>query len=666
MGSSRPCRAKHGREHAPPRSNLIRSTLMSLTAVFLTAGGSLMGWLGWLGHSSATAAPTATIHYLAPTGQDSGNNCRQSTTPCATLQYALDQIASGDEIWLAGGTYTAVAVRADFTQTGYISQPVAIRGGYPPTFATPPDPDLHPTTLDAQSLGRVLTISGTQEVVLANLRLMGGDVPSSVGRGGAIYLAHASLTLSNTILFSNTAEYGGGLYGQHSHLLWLDGSASDNHAGYGGAIYLQASTGLVQGVNFSANEATVGGGALRLYETPLEITDSILAENEAGVHGGAVYASRSDLELRHNAILSNAITSESQGWGGGVHLSQCAAAVLHANEFRGNTAANGGGLRLSECEAAVTNNLFLANVATSGGGLAIQGTSSPTLDNNVIADNEATAEGAGALVRDATPLWRHTTFARNTGGDGAALTVLGDSQTTLLNSLIAQQVIGIRAQRSRATAELAAVLWDTITTPTSGAVTVTGDIVGAADFSADGYHILPSSAALDAAPELGLADDVDGQPRPQGIAPDLGADELATLLALKLAPRWVEAGQTFTYTIWLTNTTQLTISAAVTDLLPAAVDYLGPVQASAGTADFAAGQISWAGEMGPNAAVSIQWPVQLPITLPLGTTITNTATIAEDGVLFATLVVSTTIPFRAYLPLVQSAEVQRGGGAEAN
>lgn len=633
--------------------NIIKRNLFSLMAIGAMAAGSLTGWLGWLAHSATAASPLATVRYISPTGQDTANTCQQPATPCATLQHALDQAQPTDEIWLAEGQYTAVAVRHGLTQTGYISQPVTVRGGYPATFATPPDPTLYPTTLDAAGLGRVLVISNTQGVVVENLRLTGGRASGSVGRGGGIYLWESDLTLRDSALYSNTAEYGGGLYAQASQLVWSQTAAWDNHAGYGGAAYIQASTGVVQMSALTTNTAQLGGGALRLYEAPLLVQGNVLAHNSAGVHGGALYASRSDVELGHNDILSNHVTAVGQGWGGGVHLSQCAAAVVRGNLFGGNSAATGGGLRLAEGAAEVQANRFVANLATSGGGIAIQGPATPTLDNNVLLGNTATAEGAGALVRDAAPLWRHTTLAGNTGGDGAAVTVLGNSQPILLNTVVADHGVGIRTQGSQATAEVTAVLWANVGTPTSGAVTVAGALTGAADFAADGYHLLPSSAAVDAGQDVGVLQDVDGYPRPQGAGFDLGADELTTLVAVKtVSHRWAAAGQTITYAVALTNTTPLTLSVALTDVLPMAVDYLGPVTATAGTPLFAMGQITWSGEIAPNGVLIVQWPVQLQPSLGRGTTFTNTAVLTADGVPLATWPVTTTVPFVAHLPLI--------------
>jgi hypothetical protein len=48
------------------------------------------------------------------------------------------------------------------------------------------------------------------------------------------------------------------------------------------------------------------------------------------------------------------------------------------------------------------------------------------------------------------------------------------------------------------------------------------------------YHIRPESPAVDAGRDVGITRDVDGDPRPVGAAPDVGADEVALHVFLPL------------------------------------------------------------------------------------------------------------------------------------
>jgi hypothetical protein len=53
-------------------------------------------------------------------------------------------------------------------------------------------------------------------------------------------------------------------------------------------------------------------------------------------------------------------------------------------------------------------------------------------------------------------------------------------------------------------------------------------------FAADGYHLMSGSAAVDKGVDAGVDTDIDGDLRPQGSAPDLGADEFVSVPGGKL------------------------------------------------------------------------------------------------------------------------------------
>jgi hypothetical protein len=56
-------------------------------------------------------------------------------------------------------------------------------------------------------------------------------------------------------------------------------------------------------------------------------------------------------------------------------------------------------------------------------------------------------------------------------------------------------------------------------------ITVTNEYTGDPAFAADGYHLTAGSAAIDRGVDVGVDDDIDGDPRPLGTDYDLGADE---------------------------------------------------------------------------------------------------------------------------------------------
>src|SRR5262249_41958105 len=90
------------------------------------------------------------------------------------------------------------------------------------------------------------------------------------------------------------------------------------------------------------------------------------------------------------------------------------------------------------------------------------------------------------------------------------------------------------------------------------------------------YQLLPSSPPIDignsAAANL-PATDMDGQPRVQGQAVDMGAYEAtpAFTMTLQADPALVGPGAPLTYTLRLTNTSSFDLHLVVTDVLPSQV-----------------------------------------------------------------------------------------------
>src|SRR5512145_2191467 len=173
--------------------------LLGITGTLLVLG--IMTQLG----STIQVAYAAGPRYVAPGGSDSGNNCANSASPCATIQHAVDVADPGDVIKVATGVYTGINHYGGLSQTVYLSKSVTIGGGYTPAFTEPPDPEANPTTLDAQGQGGVLYITGDISVTIAGLRLTGAGGGGSFGSGISVFTA--TVTLSHNDIFSNSAAY---------------------------------------------------------------------------------------------------------------------------------------------------------------------------------------------------------------------------------------------------------------------------------------------------------------------------------------------------------------------------------------------------------------------------------------------------------------------------
>jgi hypothetical protein len=201
----------------------------------------------------------------------------------------------------------------------------------------------------------------------------------------------------------------------------------------------------------------------------------------------------------------------------------------------------GGGLSFWFCPATLNGNTIVSNTATlnpgslgEGGGLRFRGGNPFTLTNNLVADNHATAGGgawlAGHPAEHALGRLLHNTIADNLGG-GQGVFMHEDATLVLTNTIIAGHDGAGIAVNASCTATLEATLWYDNGMDTDGEGTIftgTVNVAGGPSFAAPDvwdYHLTSGSPAIDAGVEAGVTSDLDGEPRPQGDAPDIGADE---------------------------------------------------------------------------------------------------------------------------------------------
>jgi parallel beta-helix repeat protein len=289
--------------------------------------------------AEAFSAHAAELH-VCPSGPP--------TCDYASVQAAVDAAGEGDVIKVAAGTYTDIHVREGITQVVYISETVAVQGGYTTTNWTTPNPEVYSTTLDAMGQGRVLYVSGAISPTIAGLHITGGDatglggVPWGWDAGGGLYVVSATATIVDNWIYSNTV---GGDWAQ------------------GGGVYLQSTDSIVSG--------------------------NVIFDNTAG-WGGGVHENSGPATLSHNTILSNTASHDGGGvclWGG---------TTLTGNRISGNTAHYVGGGVLVGPECTLIDNVVTDNSAdVSGSGLAIDRPA--RLWHTTVARNSG-GDGSGILV----------------------------------------------------------------------------------------------------------------------------------------------------------------------------------------------------------------------------------------------------------------------------
>ncbi len=434
----------------------------------------------------ARSLATATIHFVAPEpfGDNSGNNCQNNMTPCATIQHAVDQALPRDEIRVAAGVYEGVSARVSalfpprvVTQSVYISKPISLVGGYTITNWTTADPALYPTIIDAQNSGRVLNIESPStldpiRVVIDGFHILNGNASGLVSSvvvqaGGGIHGAAVTATLRNNYIAHNHGvQVGGGLMLVGGYLELINNSIISNS--------VELTSGLVY-----------GGGAF-LATTPF-VGEAILSKNL----------------FQGNQI--EAIGSDTSGRGGGLYLltnrGQLNDMLILSNEINrlDDAVGRGAGIYLDSGQLTITNTVFNHNkISEAGDGVAL------TIASNANAH----------LV--------HTTFSNNQGGSGIAVLT---STAHLTNVIISSHTLGISVMAGSTTI-VDNVLWfnnQMSNTFAAGTLVINNELTGDPTFLTDTYHLGENSLAIDQGVTTDVMIDIDGEIRTS--SPDLGADE---------------------------------------------------------------------------------------------------------------------------------------------
>ena len=474
--------------------------------------------------------------------------------------------------------------------------------------------------------GGALDVVGSLSI--ANARFERNE---SLNFGGAVYV-DSTLALTDTVFYTNTAGYQGGALMSFGPATLTRPIASDNIAENEGGAFafgIRAPATIVDGlISNNASNIAAGGGIAGVSvgsgvagTNPITLVNTSLLNNTAHTGGGGI-VSRARLTMTGGTVSGNVALEE----GGGISIGGDSGHVIQSVRILNNSAATGGGVAANNSVMTVT--------------------ASAALNNNFFGANTATGTGEGADltyygVAAFNLTGQHNTFYAGPASTRPSITIGGvgtNDSLALTNSIFDSYTVGVAAGPQPATTTLTGVLWSGVGTPTSGTVTVSGAVTGAAEFvntATLDLHITYGSDAFNAGGVSTVAVDIDGETRPLYGVADLGADELdlSTDLAVskRVTPSFVKPGDTITYTLTYTNVgSKIAYSPFVTDVVPAGLTNLAV--SSSGSAITATGAVTYSwqtADLAPGAGGTITITAQVGNGVGTPTTINNTAQIAS-------------------------------------
>lgn len=310
------------------------------------------------------------------------NNGSSWTNAYPSLQDALAAAISGDEIWVAAGTYKPTTT-ADRTISFTLKNGVSIYGGFNGT-----------ETLR------------TQRNPVANATRLSGDIGATHDWSDNSYHVVFGKSTNSTAVLDGFTIFAGN----------ANGNSLDYN--YGGGMYLYSSSPTLANLIFSDNWATgKGGGMCNDYSSPslTNVTFRINKANNVGI-GGGMYNNNSSPSLTKVTFDGNSADSE----GGGMYNYSSAPSLTDVTFNANQAGAKGGGMyNYSDSSPSLTNVTFSANTAgTEGGGMANWNNCSPSLTNVTFSANSSTANGGGMFnYAGSSPSLMNVTFSGNTSGN---------------------------------------------------------------------------------------------------------------------------------------------------------------------------------------------------------------------------------------------------------
>jgi hypothetical protein len=366
----------------------------------------------------AAGQPLNVIHVKADAvGANDGTSWADAYSD---LQDALAVAESGNDVWVAAGTYLPGGPGAR-AATFQLRSGVGIYGGFAGTEVSRSerDPATNPTVLSGDLNGNDIEVLEPADLVDESTR---SDNSYHVVTGSG---ADETALLDGFVITGGNANYAGN----------FDGGGMINVSGS-----VPANPTLVN-CTFHRNSANRNGGGIYNYRGDPTITDCVFSENHGngapmGQGGGGVHNARGSLTLRRCWFGGNT----SVGGGAGLYNNNASPTVIDTT-FDGNRVTGGGettgggGIRNHSSDATIINCTFTGNSARYGGGISNTG-SSPTVVNCIFTRNEANGRGGGFGSWTGNPTVINCTFVENSaGGVSGGLGDAGGSRTTVSNCI---------------------------------------------------------------------------------------------------------------------------------------------------------------------------------------------------------------------------------------
>lgn len=435
-----------------------------------------------------------------------------------TIQAGIDAAIEGDTVLVADGTYTGEGNRdIDFKGKAIT---VASENG------------AQASVIDCQGTeqenhrGFVFHSGETLASVLRGFTVKNGFLIGD-NDGGGVNCVDSSPTISNCTISNNRAEFkGGGIHCANSSPMIIECSILNNTSErFGGGIDIGDMSPMINNCIVSENSATTGAGICIQWGSPA-IANTDISRNSAGRSGGGIFLRYTSASISRCRISKNSDYLSS----GGIYCLESTVSI-------------------SECSVEDNTSIGMAEYWAGIGGLNCN-VSTMTMSNSRISGNTGLYCG-GLYLRDAAATITNCVVFGNSGEYANGLnigfsSVMMSSSTIYENRIVQSSGHGIDTYGSDVNF-LNCIIWDNgycdICEVTNYDSNIKLEYSNIKDLSYSGIgnihsapqiiggdpldlHLSPKSPCIDSGTDTGETEtDVDGNPRLQGGAVDMGAYE---------------------------------------------------------------------------------------------------------------------------------------------
>jgi len=333
---------------------------------------------------SASLAETRFVRAGLTTGNNTGTSWINAFRGRDALTRALAAAVTGDQLWVAAGTYSPVLPVSQGgtglrTTSFVLKNNVQIFGGFAGT-----ETDL------------------TQRSHINNPTVLTGDInqndvayPSTTGwTENSHHLVTAGFAAGQIVTATAILD---GFTLRQGH---ANGSSASAHDRGSGIIILSGSAPTLRNLTIINNRASFGGGGLYINASSPRLEDCRVESNNGGSFGGGC-----DMATNCNPVWLRCtiIANTAQRAGGVEAFSNCQPQFLNCLFARNSAGSGGGGGLFLQTSTATLRNCTIVFNSVSGGGLgaAINGTTA-SLFNSIVASNTGAAQFSAAPTQSFT------------------------------------------------------------------------------------------------------------------------------------------------------------------------------------------------------------------------------------------------------------------------